>query len=234
MTPKAAHFGIIFSVTFLTLVAFQNCVEKDHVGQMLTNSQRSVGYPSSSVPTTTLPSESPSTTLPAADNSKGLPFNYDSGCLQNTQFDVCLFYKNPVSQEQQAFDPPTTLNSDLSEYQVHGGLLRNLGNTGYLENRSIIVGANFVSDNSHQLERPTVSYIRNNAITYGQDPDRFYAQVNAYYWLTEQENYMVTQTGAFYASDRGTFVDAANFQFTSSRNNAFYSILSLLNGSASA
>lgn len=159
----------------------------------------------------------------AGTESGSSPTN-DPNCKTNPSFDACLFYKNPVAQAKAPIPSGVSFGRDLSTIQTFGVKLRNLTNPNQLKNSFIDVYA------TNGVRAAPVSGKWN--FEYKNDANNHaVAQVMAFYWLNEQAEYMKTNSGAFYAENRGIRVDAYRASIV---NNAYWDGSNIVMGRFSA
>ena len=131
------------------------------------------------------------------------PGRLDTTCMTNSNYDSCIFFKNPVAQQGKIFTPALTNTTDLSSIQIYGV---NLGISGQtLDNNNISVCGD--SDGTYKR------FIKNNSwkISYVDSrTNRELEQVMAFYWINNQINMMKQWTGSFYAAEKKIQVFAYN------------------------
>lgn len=133
-------------------------------------------------------------------NSDGTSINRISDCFTNSNYNACLFWKNPVAMLGARL--PVTIGADtnLAAYQIHGVIIErsDYDNSGFLKNTSINVTA---QTDTAVLPRVTTSS-GNFKFNYGNDSNHRFSQVMAFYWLNFQIKYMTSRVGSFFAKDK--------------------------------
>ncbi|MCE3009931.1 MAG: M36 family metallopeptidase [Proteobacteria bacterium] len=148
---------------------------------------------------------------------------FDSNCLHNSQYDACLFWKNPVAQKGAPYLPALDFGAAIPE-QTFGVSLKNLRNPASLSNDSLQV----FSSGSPEA-KPQGSHWR---YAYSSDAqNHFIAQIMAFFWLDKLEEEMLRRSGQFYASKKNIPVDAFN---TSVQNNAYWDTQKIVMGVSTA
>jgi hypothetical protein len=143
---------------------------------------------------------------------------FDSNCLNNSAFDACVFWKNPVAQRGQAYSRTLTYGDNIQE-QTFGVKLTGLINNE-LKNSSIRVLAS-----NGQTAQISGGHWR---FDWKTDLGKHYvAQLMAYFWLQFQEMQMLARTGEFFAKNKNIPVDAYN---TSVANNAYWDTQKIVMG----
>lgn len=166
------------------------------------------------------PSQGPSDDIP---DSKGFG-QFDSNCLNNPNFDACIFWKSPVAQRGQAYPSLLKFGQNISE-QTFGVTLSDQSNPDKLENQNIRVFAS----GAPSAQPSNGSAFR---LPYSEDRNRYYnAQVMSYFWLTIQEKEMTRRAGIFYASDKRISIDAFN---SGVQNNAYWDTQKIVLGMATS
>ncbi len=117
----------------------------------------------------------------------------DANCLNDSKYDACIFYKNPVAQTQVALAQPMNNNLDISKLQIYGVKLTGLKNNGFLEN-----------DKFQILTLSTPRLSTNNPfglkINIQQDTQLATAQMMTYYWLERAAEYLESHSGVLASS----------------------------------
>lgn len=165
--------------------------------------------------------------LTAVDASLNLG-TQDSGCLNNANFDACIFWKNPKSH-QEAFggaavtEPATTAVAtpvQLTPHQNFGIQLDGLLTGGQLRNADFdvfhMVGTTktYLGFNNGQLR---TSYVNSASLPAGS---RFATeQIMTFFYLQAFKTFMVEKAGRFFAGNRNIPVNAAS---SVAGYNAFY------------
>ncbi len=151
------------------------------------------------------------------------PGSINSSCMTSSSFDACVFYKNPVAQQNKIFTPQLSSTLDLSSIQTYGVKIDALGLTLDSDNISVC------GDRDGKYSR----FVKNQSwkISYVNSRTNFeLEQIMAYYWLNQQINTMKRWTGDFYAANRriqvfayhptesdGTILDNAYWESTYNR-----------------
>ena len=137
----------------------------------------------------------------------------DLNCMASTDYNACLFLKNPVAQNGRPFNPPITFFTDLSSVQTYGV---NITNTigGFLTN-----GTYNIIISWDGAERTQAREDGTWKFEYANDPNHHIAQLMAHYWLNYQMAYM-KEKGGWYAENQNVQVDALNPDL---ENDAYFS-----------
>jgi hypothetical protein len=126
----------------------------------------------------------------------------------NAAGNACIFLKNPVFQKGSPLSSPLSATSDLRSLQIYGVTLTGLDGSGYLQNSTFAVAPSGLTrataDGSGNWKFP---YSTCSAGSCTVDPNHQLGQVMAYYWLSKQEQVMVSRTGKFYSSGKAIPVD---------------------------
>ena len=143
--------------------------------------------------------DNPGAAARIAKLKKMLEPNLVSNCFDNTQYNACIFWKNPVAQNNKAFSAPITFDADLSPYQTHAVKLEGYDNSGLLQNPSFrIFAANVVAQRFESVSTSSGLF----KFEYPNDNSHKMGQVMAFYWLNLQLQYMKEWTGNFFASNK--------------------------------
>ncbi|MFN7825215.1 MAG: hypothetical protein ACK5P6_07635 [Pseudobdellovibrionaceae bacterium] len=148
---------------------------------------------------------------------------FDPNCLNNTQYDACLFWKNPVAQRGSVYSPALNFGTTIPE-QTFGVDLKNLRNPASLSNDSIRVFASESAEATPQGNHWRYAYS-------GDAQNHFIAQIMAFFWLDKLENEMLRRAGQFFASKKNIPVDAFN---TGVENNAYWDTQKIVMGVSTA
>ncbi len=192
MKKSIKFSSLIFIVLMLTLtISYQNC-NFDNSGSTLSTSRYAFNE---QISTSTF---------------KG---TLDSDCMTSSQYNTCLFLKNPVAQNGSPFDPPITFSTDLSSIQTYGvNITDTIGDFLTNETYNIVI-------NWDEAQRTQVKTDGTWKFEYANDSNHHVAQLMAYYWLNYQINYM-QQKARWYAEDQNIQVDALNSDL---ENEAYFS-----------
>lgn len=137
----------------------------------------------------------------------------DPNCMNNPDFEACIFLKNPVHHEGRALSQRVRIGQNLSQTQTYGVKLRGLSVPTQLRNPSYTVMAS-----SGVAARPENGSWK---FEYQQDSGKHYlAQLMAYYYLQLQLETMKQKTNVMYTENKGITVDAFSRNVT---NNAYWS-----------
>lgn len=126
---------------------------------------------------------------------------FDSNCLNNSVYDACLFWKNPVAQNGKALTNFISQSDDLINLQTFGVNLKNLTNQTQLKSTSLNIIAT-----SGQLLTLSNGVYRSSYKVDGHN--HYLAQLMAYFWLNYQEERIYSSTQIYYVKDRNITVDA--------------------------
>jgi hypothetical protein len=166
------------------------------------------------------PSQGPGGDIP---DSKSFG-QFDQNCLNNPNFDACLFWKNPVAQRGQAYPSLLRFGQSLSE-QTFGIRLSDQTSPDKLENQHIRV----FSSSGPTAQPGNGSTFR---LSYAEDRNRYHnAQLMSYFWLNIQQKEMSRRAGTFYASNKRIPVDAFN---SGVENNAYWDTQKIVMGMATS
>ena len=125
----------------------------------------------------------------------------DTQCMDSSEYDACVFLKNPVAQKGESFNPAITFFTDLSYVQTYGVKITDTIN-GFLQNGTYNIIISWTG-----AERTRMKTDGTWKYEYANDPDHHVAQVMAYYWLTYQMHYMKAK-GGWYAENQNVQVNA--------------------------
>ncbi len=146
---------------------------------------------------------------------------FDTNCLSNNTYDACIFWKNPVAQRGSSYSSPLQFGQAIPE-QTFGVKLTGMTSNNRLENNSISVKSS--------LSAPATPSGNAWRFPYKDDSNNHnVAQVMAYFWLTYQEQQMISRTGKFYAANKRITVDAYNSLV---QNNAYWDTQGIVMGIA--
>lgn len=190
--------GFAFSVL---LLAFNNC------GQGFAGNSNA--FDSALGPTPPSPPSPPSPPAPPNPTPTPNPGQFppnrggtvDANCLNNSAYDACLFWKNPVVHKGSGFSPMLMRGANLDSIQTFGVVLPNRTNINKLQSPSINVTATSGTTPSlvnGQLRR---RYVDDNGTSW-------VAQLMAYFWISHQENQMKSIAGNWFAANKNIQVDA--------------------------
>lgn len=135
----------------------------------------------------------------------------DPNCMTKPEYNICLIYKDPVTANNNAFNPtltPNTSSSVIEQKVMTYGL--KVPTSGALRNAH------------YRIVDPVMAQADGNGdwkFPYANDTNHFVAQVQTFYWLNRQITYMQEQTGKFYAVNRNLSVRAYD---AGTANNAYY------------
>jgi hypothetical protein len=121
----------------------------------------------------------------------------DPNCLVKSEYDACLFVKNPVAQRQQALSG-TNQAADLESAQIYGVKLTSLANSGLLENHTIRIESSSASPSA--TPRPARASDLKTAA--GNDSTGRVSQTMTYYWMTRAMEYIEARTGIWPAKGK--------------------------------
>lgn len=129
--------------------------------------------------------------------------NLDASCLSNTNYDACIFWKNPVAQNGNALTKYLNVGDNVDPLQTFGIQLEDLTSATNLKSTSLDIGV--TSGQKLILNNGTYR------ASYSTDGNNhFLGQLMAYFWLTYQQKRIYNSTGIFYTKDQNIFVDAYN------------------------
>jgi len=113
----------------------------------------------------------------------------DTSCMTSSQYDACIFNKNPVAQTLTAIAAPL-LTAELSTTQVYGVKLTHLAKSGSLSDGTVHITT---------LNGTPVTIGGSLKFTAQNDSGFNFSQVMAFYWLNRATEYIGTRTGVFQA-----------------------------------
>ena len=119
----------------------------------------------------------------------------DESCFSNTEFDTCLFYKNPVFQNKAVFDTPLDFTTPLGTTQTFGVKL-----TGLTSPRLANANISIETINAEPVMIPAGQY--KPAAT--NDTELQVAQLMAYYWANRTFEYIQSWPNAMPTSIQNT------------------------------
>lgn len=132
--------------------------------------------------------------------------NLVGNCMQNPEYNACIFWKNPVAQSGQAMASEITFQSDLSGLQTHAIRLAGYDSSGILQNTSFrVFAANTVAQQFQSVATAGGEF----KFSYANDDSHKLGQIMAFHWLNLQAKYMKEATGGFFASNRS--IDVISF-----------------------
>lgn len=156
----------------------------------------------------------PPTTLPFSQTLG----KFDSNCQNNSNYDACIFWKNPLAKQNAVLSKYLDFGDDLSTRQTFGVKLQDQIDPLKLESPSIRVFTSNVNLPPGWLQPSNNS--KEWKIAYAQETDKHWnAQVMAYFWLTAMEKHLHSRTGIYYAKNKNIPVNAYNAGVL---NNAFW------------
>ncbi len=136
----------------------------------------------------------------------------DANCSNDSAYDACIIWKNPVAALGHPFSPALKMGDNLSDVQIYGVKIEDTDGSGRLSNSSINVYAT----------GGVLAHTGANGwkVDYKNDASQgFLGQEMAYYWLNYTITNLEKRAGVFFAKDRGLQVDAKSFAVT---NNAYF------------
>ena len=140
--------------------------------------------------------------LSKANLKSELERNLVQNCTADSEYNACIFWKNPVAQQGQAFTTAINRNSDLKNVQIHAVNIEGYDDSGVLKNSSFFVRALTASGQLQSVSTESGQF----KFSFRGDALHRVGQVMAFYWLTLQEKYMSVVTGAFFAAKKGISV----------------------------
>ena len=145
------------------------------------------------------------------DDNTVIPPARGLDCLEDPEFDACLFFKNVVEANGGQMTR-YSYTSDLTDLQTFGVKIDDLDSTGFLQNSTIRV-LNAGASRTGRAPAGDFKYLYQ-----GNDPDKHLSQVSAYYWLMATNEYFESNGGSP-AQGQGLTVEA----FDGSFNNGSFS-----------
>ncbi|PWU20556.1 MAG: hypothetical protein C5B49_04100 [Bdellovibrio sp.] len=141
-------------------------------------------------------------------------------CATDSNFNSCLFWKNPVAQTGAILSGHgLTTSTDLSSVQIDAVNIPSgwYDNSGYLQNPTIKV---YLDQTSNTAARVTTA-AGNFKFAYANDANRKVTQTMVFYWLMTEVNFFKERVGKFYAENHGVVVFASD---STLQNNAYFSL----------
>lgn len=138
--------------------------------------------------------------------------NFVPDCMNDPNYNACVFWKNPVAQQNAPFQQRINAVTDLSDLQVHAVNILGTDESGLLRNPTIDVSTTEgirIQDVGLNFKRPYAGNVQQA---------RWAVQVMVYHWMQSFITYMKTETGVFHAEGKNVQVDAVSANY----NNAFY------------
>jgi hypothetical protein len=129
--------------------------------------------------------------------------------MSNPIYDTCLILKNPVFQKNAPLSPSLTPTSNLDSLLIYGVKLAPTDGSGFLQNDSFVVKPSASTNSTMKRVQPNSSgnwkypFSTNcSGTTCTADSSHFIGQLMAYYWLNYQKDFMIKNTGVFYAANK--------------------------------
>jgi hypothetical protein len=169
----------------LLLLSFNNCGSSFHVIPLEASAEITQG----------------SNILPADSDLSKKAGVFDPNCLNNSNYDACVIWKNPVAAQNRVFPAILQRATDLKDSQNFGVMLTNRKQPGKLESTTVSVSASAGTTPVFENGRLRIAY----ANDYGKS---WLAQIMAYFWITYQETEMIRRTGVYFAKGKNIPVDA--------------------------
>ncbi len=169
---------------------------------------------SSLIPGPTAVSGGTTPAIGALSTDLGIVKKDSPSCMSDPNFNACLFWKNPVAQNNGLLPVPYSQDADLSSLQVFGVVVRGYDNSGLLKNASIeiVPGGLGASDSGVYVQVPMLAPVStvsgNFKFRDDGDPDLKLVQVAAFYWLQTQIDFMEARVGKWFGKNKGTRVTA--------------------------
>jgi hypothetical protein len=180
----------------------------------------------------------------------------DSNCLNNTNFDACIFWKNPLAAKGSTYTSADLAN--IGQYQTIGVKLTGANApTDYLETNAFKISLKWNPDQAntdktiHVGQNTNPNRWRIDLNTDLQNKTYYIPQFTAYFYLNYQKEFMKTYAGNFFVeseaissaqsqtnlfnnSEKKILVNAYDLRDSELDNNAFYSYStdSILEGSS--
>lgn len=213
---KKYSFAVSMFVGIALLTVFQNCGKEGGF------KAAKVGFSNSSL--NPIPITEP---IPDPIPTSSLDFGVmDSNCLNNTAYDACIYWKNPVAQAGATMDPNNVM-AFLTTQQIFGVQIENTDGSGYLRNGAFtILGQSGGAIDMVTMRSGSWKY------TVAENSSKSLAQVSAYFWFDKATQYYESfpvPTQAYIRNQNfkvysyiPTVVDTTTSQ-TIPNNNAFFS-----------
>lgn len=184
------------------------CSDYENLSNSTASNSASSGSKSNSVNSTAMAVSSTSVPL----RLKNLPGTFSVDCLDQDDFDACLFWKNPVAQRYLIFQNPIrAVYSDILQFganlindQIFGVKLNNRIKPEKLESKTFRVGYHSDQEEFQQMILENGKY----KMPYSAETSHQTAQVMAYFWLNHMEEELIKRTGLFYPQGKNILVDS--------------------------
>jgi hypothetical protein len=155
---------------------------------------------------------------------------FDPNCYSNSNYDACIFWKNPVAQRNQSYSQILRFGTNISGDQVFGVKLQNLINGTTLTSPSLYVYYSGNDINKEYRLPLSGGHFKQAFASDGGDnsmsnTEKSTAQLMAYFWLDYLASELKKRTGVSYSQNSLTYVDAyaTDPRYDSSlRDNAFF------------
>lgn len=197
MMAQTRRWGFVWITLILGFLglslSFQNCGVGFNVGEISKNSINET-------PT-------PAPTPPADDNLAALirP-NLLPDCATNPQYNACIFWKNPVAQQNSPLSAALNFNSDLSALQIHAV---------NIDSKDVDAKGQFKNSSFTIVDRETAAPVNGQyKFVFRSDSNHKVGKVMAFFWLNAQVKYMKGWAGRFDAADKSITVKTyeANYE----------------------
>lgn len=148
----------------------------------------------------------PSSNPPSNQPSTGGVTEYqtDVNCMEKSEYDACLFYKNPVAHKKSPFTTKIKFDDNLDQVQTYAVKILNRTDAQYLKNASIDVFASSGVKAKIDTTNTWKAYYKDDFGVHKL------AQVLSYFWADAQISFMKAKGGAFYAENKNIKIDAFN------------------------
>jgi hypothetical protein len=214
---KIQAFALLI-LSVATVIVFQNCAKGGFQADLASN--LSVSLP----PITNTLANSGSL---ISSKSAGV---FDSNCLNNSSFDACIFWKNPVAERGVAYSGILEFETNIDADQKFGVKLTNLKAPSTLTSNALNVyysGADLNQEIHLALTGGQFrqSYLSDGAAAAATTRSKSTAQLMAYFWLNHMQTELKKRTGTSFSENFLTYVDAFATDpalDSSLRDNAFF------------
>lgn len=157
-----------------------------------------------------LPGSSPANTSPDLSklnwiSMKSVGTN-DPACLSNSNFDACIFYKNPfvqsVSLTGAGLATGLSTGTDLSKIQTFGVALKDRTSSSRLESPSLIVTLGTTNASQQKPIESPMTIGTQAKVAYRNDTQSVTALTHSYFWLQQMEEQLKFRTNIYFAANK--------------------------------
>lgn len=127
--------------------------------------------------------------------------NLVSDCMNDPNYNTCVFWKGPVSQNSSALNPAVNSSSDLSALQIQAENVQG-DEKGELSNSSVYVVAEGNGETGHGPYEKATAVSGQYKFSYKDDPNHKVGQVHSFVWATSMLKLMTKNLGTWYATGK--------------------------------